>query len=145
MKRILCAILLVLTMIGQGLAAVSWVLSTGSQTAIQRAINDEVDDGVLVIYETSTVLATFTLPDKSANTVDFPSAGTMTFGVIANVTASASGTANTFKVFKNGGSTLILTGNVGTADTALVLNTTTIASGDTVVISSFKWTVPTGS
>ena len=62
--------------------------------------------------------------------------GTITFSTIGNGTAVASGTASFFRIVKSDGTTVVMDGSVGTASADLVLNTTTIATNDTVAITS---------
>lgn len=62
--------------------------------------------------------------------------GTLTFSTINNGTAVASGTASFFRIVKSDGTTVVMDGSVGTSSADLVLNTTTIATNDTVAISS---------
>ncbi len=62
--------------------------------------------------------------------------GTLTFSTINNGTAVASGTASFFRIVKSDGTTVIMDGSVGTSSADLVLNTTTIATNDTVAITS---------
>ena len=62
--------------------------------------------------------------------------GTLTFSTIGNGTAVASGTASFFRIVKSDGTTVIMDGSVGTSSADLVLNTTTIATNDTVAITS---------
>ena len=51
-------------------------------------------------------------------------------------TAVASGTATFFRIYKSDGTTVVMDGSVGTSSADLVLNTTTVATNDTVAISS---------
>ena len=62
--------------------------------------------------------------------------GTLTFSSVGNGTAVASGTASFFRIVKSDGTTVIMDGSVGTSSADLVLNTTTIATNDTVAITS---------
>ena len=62
--------------------------------------------------------------------------GTLTFSTINNGTAVASGTASFFRIVKSDGTTVIMDGSIGTSSADLVLNTTTIATNDTVAITS---------
>lgn len=62
--------------------------------------------------------------------------GTITFSTIGNGTAVATGTAGFFRIVKSDGTTVVMDGSVGTSSADLVLNTTTIATNDTVAISS---------
>jgi hypothetical protein len=119
-------------------------------------VNTKVSSGILRIYSNSTtkpanantaldgaavVLAAITLPASTSNTVS--SAGVLTFGSITTVQGSATGTASYFRVFQSDGTTVVFDGNVGlTADTPdLVLDNTTITSGEDVAITSFTYTI----
>lgn len=62
--------------------------------------------------------------------------GTLTFSTVNNGTAVASGTASFFRIVKSDGTTVVMDGSVGTSSADLVLNTTTVATNDTVAISS---------
>ena len=62
--------------------------------------------------------------------------GTLTFSTINNGTAVASGTASFFRIVKSDGTTVVMDGSIGTSSADLVLNTTTIATNDTVAITS---------
>ena len=62
--------------------------------------------------------------------------GTLTFSTVTNGTAVASGTATFFRIYKSDGTTVVMDGSVGTSSADLVLNTTTVATNDTVAISS---------
>lgn len=63
--------------------------------------------------------------------------------ITSDTNAAASITAGYFRVL-SAASVVILQGNVGTASTDMVLNTTTITAGDTVACTSFKITLPCG-
>lgn len=63
--------------------------------------------------------------------------------ITSDTNAANSITAGHFRIKTSGGVT-IYQGNVGTSGTDLVLNTTTIAAGDTVAITSLKITLPCG-
>jgi hypothetical protein len=62
--------------------------------------------------------------------------GTLTFSTINSGTAVASGTAGFFRIVKSDGTTVVMDGSIGTSSADLVLNTTTIATNDTVAITS---------
>lgn len=62
--------------------------------------------------------------------------GTLTFSTVSNGTAVATGTASFFRIFKSDGTTVVMDGSVGTSSADLVLNTTSIATNDTVAITS---------
>ena len=62
--------------------------------------------------------------------------GTITLGSVTNGTAVASSTATFFRIVKSDGTTVVMDGSVGTSGADLNLNTTTIASGQTVSITA---------
>lgn len=69
---------------------------------------------------------------------------TATANAITSDTNAANAiTAGHFRMKTSGGTT-ILQGNVGTSGADLNMNTTTIAAGDTVAVTSFKVTLPCG-
>lgn len=63
------------------------------------------------------------------------SSGTLTLGSVNSGTATASGTANFFRIVKSDGSTVIMDGSVGSSGADLNLNTTTINVTQTVDIT----------
>ena len=62
--------------------------------------------------------------------------GTLTFGTVTNGTAVASGTASFFRIVKSDGTTVIMDGSVGTSGADMNLDNTSIATGQTVTITS---------
>ena len=62
--------------------------------------------------------------------------GTITLGSVTNGTAVASSTATFFRIVKSDGTTVVMDGSVGTSGADMNLNTTTIASGQTVSITA---------
>ena len=62
--------------------------------------------------------------------------GTITLGAVTSGTAVASGTASFFRIVKSDGTTVVMDGSVGTSGSDLNLNTTTIASSQTVSITA---------
>lgn len=62
--------------------------------------------------------------------------GTITLGAVTSGTAVASGTASFFRIVKSDGTTVVMDGSVGTSGSDLNLNTTTVASSQTVAISA---------
>ena len=62
--------------------------------------------------------------------------GTLTISSVASTTAVASGTASFFRIVKSDGTTVVMDGSIGTSDADMVVNTTTITSGENVQISS---------
>ena len=62
--------------------------------------------------------------------------GTITLGAVTSGTAVASGTAAFFRIVKSDGTTVVMDGSVGTSGSDLNLNTTTVASSQTVSITA---------
>lgn len=62
--------------------------------------------------------------------------GTITIGSVTSASATASGTAQFFRIFKADGTTVVMDGSVGTSDADMILNTVAIANTQTVTISS---------
>lgn len=68
------------------------------------------------------------------------SGGVLTANAISNGTAAATGTASWFRLWQSNGTTAIMDGDVSTAGADLNLNNTSIATGQTVSVSSFTVT-----
>lgn len=62
--------------------------------------------------------------------------GTLTFGTVNSGTAVATGTAQFFRIFKSDGTTVVMDGSVSTSGADMNLSSTSIATGQTVSISS---------
>ena len=62
--------------------------------------------------------------------------GTLTLGTVNNGTAVASGTATFFRITKSDGTTVVMDGSVGTSGADMNLDNTSIATGQTVTITS---------
>jgi hypothetical protein len=62
--------------------------------------------------------------------------GTITLSSVANGTAVATNTATFFRITKSDGTTVVMDGSVGISDADLVLNNTSIATGQVVSISA---------
>ena len=62
--------------------------------------------------------------------------GTITLSAVTNGTAVATGTAQFFRITQSNGTTVVMDGSVGTSSADMILNNTSIASGQTVSISS---------
>jgi hypothetical protein len=62
--------------------------------------------------------------------------GTITLSTVTNGTAVATGTAAFFRITQSNGSTVVMDGSVATNDADLVLNNTSIATGQVVSISA---------
>jgi hypothetical protein len=68
------------------------------------------------------------------------SGGVLTANAISNGTAAATGTASWFRLFQSNGTTAIMDGDVATSGADLNLNNTSIATGQTVSVTSFTIT-----
>ena len=68
------------------------------------------------------------------------SGGVLTANAISSGTAAATGTASWFRLWQSNGTTAIMDGDVSTAGADLNLNNTSIATGQTVSVSSFTVT-----
>ena len=62
--------------------------------------------------------------------------GTITLSTVTNGTAVATGTASFFRITQSNGTTVVMDGSVATSDADLVLNNTSIATGQVVSISA---------
>jgi hypothetical protein len=62
--------------------------------------------------------------------------GTITLSTVANGTAVATNTATFFRITKSDTTTVVMDGSVATSDADLVLNNTSIATGQVVSISA---------
>lgn len=91
---------------------------------------------------TGTLLATFTLEDPAFGAA-VGGVATLDVSPIPSATAVADGTAGWFRMLDSTGAAVI-DGTVGTVGQQLNLNTTTIATGATVQITSGNITMPGG-
>ena len=62
--------------------------------------------------------------------------GTITLSTVTNGTAVATGTASFFRITQSDNTTVVMDGSVDTSDADLVLNNTSIATGQVVSISA---------
>jgi len=81
---------------------------------------------------TQTLLVSLTV----AGSFGTDSNGTITLGSVTSGTAVASSTATFFRIVKSDGTTVVMDGSVGTSGADMNLNSTTIASGQTVAITA---------
>jgi hypothetical protein len=98
--------------------------------------------------DSGTLLATCTFSSTAfPASTDSVSTGlaTATANAITSGTAGNTGTAGHFRCKDGGGSTVQAQGTVGTSASDMIINTTTITSGDVVAITSFVITLPDGS
>lgn len=119
--------------------------SNGTRNAQQQGLITYAGTGALIKLYTgtqpananaalsgNTLLVTLTISGAFGT----DSNGTLTFSTVTDGTAVASGTATFFRIYKSDGTTVVMDGSVGTSSADLVLNTTTVATNDTVAISS---------
>jgi hypothetical protein len=62
--------------------------------------------------------------------------GTITMSSVTSATAVATGTASFFRITKSDGTTVVMDGSVGTSAADMILDNTSIATGQTVSITS---------
>jgi hypothetical protein len=62
--------------------------------------------------------------------------GTITLSSVTSATAVATGTASFFRIFKADGTTVVMDGSVGTSSADMILNNTSVVTGQTVSITS---------
>lgn len=86
---------------------------------------------------TGTLLAELICNATAFGTV---SSGVLTAGAITSTTGAATGTATHFRLFKSDGTTACVDGDVATSGADLNLTNTSIASGQSVAVSSFAIT-----
>ncbi len=122
--------------------AVSCVLTDAARDILSDALKAYLDDGVLEILETAALLVTFTIPDQALMT---SVNGLITIGAMGPSVATGTGTANTAKVYTNAKGALVATLNVGTTATSVILDNVSIATGQSVSITTATITVPAGT
>jgi hypothetical protein len=119
--------------------------SNGTRNAQQQGLITYAGSGALInIYSGSqpanantaisgqTLLVTLTVSGSFGT----DSNGTITLSTVTNGTAVATGTATFFRITQSNGSTVVMDGSVATSDADLVLNNTSIATGQVVSISA---------
>jgi hypothetical protein len=119
--------------------------SNGTRNAQQNGLITYAGTGALInIYAGSqpanantaiagqTLLVTLTVTGAFGT----DSNGTITISTVANGTAVATNTATFFRITKSDTTTVVMDGSVATSDADLVLNNTSIATGQVVSISA---------
>lgn len=119
--------------------------SNGTRNAQQNGLITYAGTGALInIYAGSqpanantaisgqTLLVTLTVSGSFGT----DSNGTITVSAVTNGTAVATGTASFFRITKSDTTTVVMDGSVATSDADLVLNNTSIATGQVVSISA---------
>lgn len=114
-------------------------IANATEDAALDAIFDKLDDGAgagyVDICDDTTVLATLTFSDPACAA---SSGGIITFNAVtSDMSAAATGTADVCR-FYDSDDTLLFTGTVGVTGSGadIELDTTSIATGDIVLISS---------
>lgn len=127
------------------LNAITALLNTGGAASIK--IYTGTQPANTLASETGTLLATLTCSSTAfASATDGGTNGLATAlaNAITSGTAVATGTAGHFRAL-NGSGTCIVMGSCGTSAADMLLNTTSINSGDTVAASSWTMTLPDGT
>lgn len=119
--------------------------SNGTRNAQQNGLITYAGSGALInIYAGSqpanantaisgqTLLVTLTVSGSFGT----DSNGTITLSTVTNGVAVATGTAAFFRITQSNGTTVVMDGSVGISDADLVLNNTSIATGQVVSISA---------
>lgn len=109
------------------------VESTAGATALLRIYTGSAPANCAAAA-TGTLLATITLPSDwmaAASSASKVKAGTW------SVAASAAGTAGYFRILDNAGTNTHVQGTCGTSGTDMILDNTSIASGQTVTVNTF--------
>jgi hypothetical protein len=119
--------------------------SNGTRNAQQNGLITYAGSGALInIYAGSqpanantaisgqTLLVTLTVSGSFGT----DSNGTITLSSVADGVAVATGTASFFRITQSNGSTVVMDGSVAISDADLVLNNTSIATGQVVSISA---------
>jgi hypothetical protein len=119
--------------------------SNGTRNSQQQGLITFAGSGCLInIYQgtqpanANTAISTQTLLVSLpiAGSFGTDSSGTITISAVTSASATATGTADFFRIFKSDGTTVVMDGSVGTTDADMILNTTTIGNTQTVSISS---------
>lgn len=119
--------------------------SNGTRDAQQQGLITYAGSGALInIYtgtqpaNANTAISTQTLlvslPISGSFGTD--SNGTITLNSVTSANATATGTATFFRIFKSDGTTVVMDGSVGTSGADMNLDNTSIATGQTVTITS---------
>lgn len=130
------AIQLATTLRNARIAAIETTIGTAAKVSIrtgaQPATPATADSGTLLIQ--------YTLASDWAS----QASGVLTFSSTPiSGTASGTGTAGHYRVYDNAGTTCYMQGSVGTSGTDMIIDNTSIASGQTVQITA--WTVTDGN
>jgi hypothetical protein len=119
--------------------------SNGTRNAQQQGLITYAGSGSIIrLYDgsqpananTAIIAQTLLVSLTIAGGFGTDSNGTITLGAVTSGTAVASGTASFFRIVKSDGTTVVMDGSVGTSGSDLNLNTTTVASAQTVSITA---------
>lgn len=119
--------------------------SNGTRDAQQQGLITYAGSGAIIkIYDgtqpsnANTAITTQTLLVSLpiSGTFGTDSNGTITLSAVTNGTAVATGTAQFFRITQSNGTTVVMDGSVGTSSADMILNNTSIATSQTVSISS---------
>lgn len=119
--------------------------SNGTRDAQQQGLITYAGTGAIInIYQgtqpanANTAITTQTLLVQLpiSGTFGTDSNGTITLSAVTNGTAVATGTAQFFRITQSNGTTVVMDGSVGLSSADMILNNTSIATGQTVSISS---------
>lgn len=119
--------------------------SNGTRDAQQQGLITYAGSGAIIkIYDGSQPASANTAITTQTLLVSLPisgtfgtdSNGTITLSAVTNGTAVATGTAQFFRITQSNGTTVVMDGSVGTSSADMILNNTSIATSQTVSISS---------
>lgn len=119
--------------------------SNGTRDAQQQGLITYAGTGSIIhIYEgtqpananTSVGASTLLVSLTVSGSFGTDSNGTITLGSVTSGTAVATGTADFFRITKSDDTTVVMDGSVGTSGADMNLSSTSIATGQTVSISS---------
>lgn len=121
-------------------------MTLGIATPVRNAMLDGIvqqagANALLRVYDGSRPATGGTATNKLAEltcaaTLGTESGGVLTFNAVTSAAALLSGTATWFRLVKADGTTIILDGSVGTSGADCNLNSTSIAAGATVSVTS---------
>jgi hypothetical protein len=131
--------------------AVAYILSTAARNALSDVLGTLFDAGAgpatIKVYTGAlndldptgdTLLGTWTLSDPSTGAA---AAGVETLSAVANAVVAANGTPGYFLIADSNG-LVVMGGNVGTAATALITDTSPWVAGATIAFTSGTFTTP---
>lgn len=113
--------------------------SLGTSALLQLYAGVQPADVSSAVTAANVVLVTLTGP--TTNAFGAAAAGVITANAIGSAAAATGGTATWFSWVKSTG-TRVMDGSIGTSGADLNLNSTTIATGAQVAVSSFTVTLP---